>query len=500
MSARPSIMKQLKWLFIVFSIQGLAAVLWTLFTPSESGHAVFLWLSPQRMLLLAVILAFWGGVVAVTIWLWSSEVHAQHLAARLDELCLCTEAAWTAVDPALRSTVDCIRRRPESPAHAPGVCRVSELGAGHISSLALAGCGQSADFHLRRPHHAGMPGRSWRCTIGRQSSSARLGPGARSAAHWCCCSSPSLRSFTGPFSRFNCASWSTSLPGTGRSNPFHFPGATWHSPSAHFRCWRWRIGLWSFATASSSGLILLFLLGWFMQMGVGIMAGGGFASLADRYFSTYHKAYVVEASRNHSTVLDSIQRYEELYGSHPFTSTKPPGLMAFYIGFEQLVNGHPTTYSDEVRYERLSRAIEIAFPVLAASMVFLIYLFARRFLQDSVGSICHSGAAVLCSLSERRPLFPVRGPGHLPRGFLARRVVYGGGSAASIVGLGILRGGSSLPGGVLCLYDAATLPFCRPVPRASLFAAPLGPALDAAASVGHRHRRGHAGGSIFCCS
>jgi hypothetical protein len=131
------------------------------------------------------------------------------------------------------------------------------------------------------------------------------------------------------------------------------------------------------------GLLLVALLSLFLQLGVGIMGSGGLANLAERYFTTYHKAYVTQAANSQVSILEGIRRYDEIYGIHAFTSTKPPGLMAFYVGLDHMVNGHPSAYSDEVRYERLSRAITFGFPLLALLMVPLLYVFARSFLQDS---------------------------------------------------------------------------------------------------------------------
>jgi hypothetical protein len=131
------------------------------------------------------------------------------------------------------------------------------------------------------------------------------------------------------------------------------------------------------------GLMLVFALGWFLQIGVGLMASDGFASMADRYFSTYHKAYVVRASENHFTILENIQRYEQIYGGDAFTNTKPPGLMTLYIGADQLINGYPSAYSDVARYERLSAFVTFGFPLIAMCMVVLLYAFARRGLRSA---------------------------------------------------------------------------------------------------------------------
>jgi hypothetical protein len=61
--------------------------------------------------------------------------------------------------------------------------------------------------------------------------------------------------------------------------------------------------------------------------------------------------------------------------------------MASYIGLEHLVNGYPSSYDDAARYARLSAFVTWLFPMLAMCMVALLYLFARRFLDDSSGLV-----------------------------------------------------------------------------------------------------------------
>ena len=164
------------------------------------------------------------------------------------------------------------------------------------------------------------------------------------------------------------------------------------------------------------GLILLFALGWFLQVGVGMMAGGGVAAFRERYFSTYHKTYISKASQGQVGIADSVREYEQLYGSRAFTNTKPPGLMAFYIGLDHMVNGHPSAYPDAVRFERLSSLVAYAFPLLAMLMVFAIYAFARRFVQSPARPCPSPGALSPDPLPEPHAVLAVSGSGHLSAG------------------------------------------------------------------------------------
>ena len=135
------------------------------------------------------------------------------------------------------------------------------------------------------------------------------------------------------------------------------------------------------------GLMCVFVLGWFLQVGVGLMGGAGFGTLRERYFTTYHQAYVARAAESKHTVLESIRQYDSIYGSNTFTTTKPPGLMAFYIGLEHVVNGYPSILDSAARYARLSAVITWLFPLLAASMLVLLWAFAGRFMQDLSGLV-----------------------------------------------------------------------------------------------------------------
>jgi len=152
------------------------------------------------------------------------------------------------------------------------------------------------------------------------------------------------------------------------------------------------------------GLLFVFLFGVFLELSVGIISSNGLDTVAKRYFSSYHKTYVQKASQNQLAILEVVRRYDELYGSHAFVDTKPPGLMAFYIGLEQLVNSRPSAYPDDVRYERLSTVITYAFPLLAMVLVFLVYMFIKRCLKYASGTVAVT-APLMCVVCPNLVLF-----------------------------------------------------------------------------------------------
>jgi hypothetical protein len=151
------------------------------------------------------------------------------------------------------------------------------------------------------------------------------------------------------------------------------------------------------------GLLAAAALGLFLQFGPGLM-DGGLNSLRDRYFTTYHEAYVRAASESDLSLLDTVRRYEDTYGSGSFTGTKPPGLMVFYTALDQLANGYPSSLDDGTRYQRLSDLVVWLFPLLAVSMVGLIFVFARRFLEDPA-DLVQRAAPLLYVLAPSVALF-----------------------------------------------------------------------------------------------
>jgi len=129
-------------------------------------------------------------------------------------------------------------------------------------------------------------------------------------------------------------------------------------------------------------LVIFFVAGLFLQISLGVLAGGNFAGFKDRYLTTYHASYLELASNNDAPIVENLRNYEDIFGRATFARTKPPGLMAGYLMLERLVNGNPlkSSLTDDARFERLSSTIALIFPILGAAAIFLIYFFARSFL------------------------------------------------------------------------------------------------------------------------
>ena len=81
-------MRRVLTLLALVSVQSLAAFVWTIFTPSESGHGVFLWLSTQRLLLAVLALGVCLTLVALTLYAWRDKAARERALQTLDQWCL----------------------------------------------------------------------------------------------------------------------------------------------------------------------------------------------------------------------------------------------------------------------------------------------------------------------------------------------------------------------------------------------------------------------------
>ena len=125
-------------------------------------------------------------------------------------------------------------------------------------------------------------------------------------------------------------------------------------------------------------LVLLFILGWGIQISFGFIEGQGFASIREKYFSSYHRFYAEWASQQDYSVGYVISHYEDLLGKSMFTSTKPPGVISIYVGLERLLNFIHPLENNAQNYLRLQNVITGVFPLLTFFIVFWLFLYIRR--------------------------------------------------------------------------------------------------------------------------
>ncbi len=400
-------MKGMRLLLFLFGAEALAAFLVTLLTPSESGRAVVLWLSRERLLLSVIVLLFCAAVLALALVVGLSSRRLERLLAWLDDWCLAKgrlaqSLLFLSITPILLATgafaviltpLSYAAYRSWAPDTFPLLHAVVE---GLLPLLLCA-------ILIRLELGAYLAIRYREALLTRQAWAwERIGPfllglliGVLTLFQWIVLGFQ-LRFFANLPPWY----WKIEVVAFSWRDALFVPGIVL---GLALLCWIiWR------RTWVAAALVLTFILGWVLQMGPGLMTGGGFDSVAERYFSTYHKAYVQQASQVNISILAEIRQYETLFGAHSFTSTKPPGLMAFYVGLDHLVNGHPSAYSTDARYARLSQVVEFGFPVLAAAMVFLIFAFARRFLDPTAGwaAIAAPLLYVVCPNAALFSLFP----------------------------------------------------------------------------------------------
>jgi hypothetical protein len=125
-------------------------------------------------------------------------------------------------------------------------------------------------------------------------------------------------------------------------------------------------------------LVLLVALGYFVQLSFGILGGGGFESLRFKYVDSYHRSYAVIVTEQRMDPLDTVRNYEQKYADKMFPSTKPPGLLTIYNIIERLVdwvNPQPTA---ELRFLVLTRFLAYFLPLMTFLTLPALFAFAYR--------------------------------------------------------------------------------------------------------------------------
>ncbi|MFN2119155.1 MAG: hypothetical protein ACK2T0_02035, partial [Anaerolineales bacterium] len=81
-------MKRLTAILIFFSVEALLALLWVFLTPSASSHPAVLWLSIQRVALLALAFFLFAVLVTLAIYIGRSHAASTAVSQTLDRWCL----------------------------------------------------------------------------------------------------------------------------------------------------------------------------------------------------------------------------------------------------------------------------------------------------------------------------------------------------------------------------------------------------------------------------
>jgi len=373
-------------LLTALDLEALAALAWAFFTPSESGQGVFLWLSTGRLALAIVLLIIFLALLAIATHVRRDGLAAERRLAHLDSALIerrqlaPTLMALAILPVFVAAAALIVTLTPQTydsykawaPETFPLLHSAVSAFAPLLALLVISSLQVAIFLALRHRRILAMPALwAWDRLV---PSMLALLIVLATVFHWLVLIFQ-LRFFV------DLPAWYWIF------DPIPFiAGDLWFVLGASallgLACW-----LLMIQQRLALGLSAVAALGFFLQFSPGLMSRGGLDSLRDRYFTTYHEAYVRAASSSDLSLLDTVRRYEEAYGSGSFTGTKPPGLMVFYSALDHLANGFPSPLDDDTRYQRLSDLVVWLFPVLAVGTAALIFVFARRFLEDPSGLV-----------------------------------------------------------------------------------------------------------------
>ena len=127
-------------------------------------------------------------------------------------------------------------------------------------------------------------------------------------------------------------------------------------------------------------LLALVLLGFILQISFGFIAGKGFVSIQKMARNSAHRRYYERAVDN-PLLWDALTDYEANYGWDHFLGTKPPGVISFYIVLQRMSNlvNPVTTYIE--RFDRLTMFLAYVMPFLTYVTLIPLYAFSKKFFE-----------------------------------------------------------------------------------------------------------------------
>jgi hypothetical protein len=173
-------------------------------------------------------------------------------------------------------------------------------------------------------------------------------------------------------------------------------------------------------------LILISLAFIILQYTIGFMEGRGIASLTDRFFLSYHRAYIEIACNATISPREAIANYEQLYRPSIFLRTKPPGVLwaAFLInqtanlpGLSSILDAFSVTIPlskyipamTAVSCQRSMALVALVSPLFSTLIIWAIYAFSRWIIsikEYGALAIYSSIFFVLAPNVVMLPLFP----------------------------------------------------------------------------------------------
>ena len=140
-------------------------------------------------------------------------------------------------------------------------------------------------------------------------------------------------------------------------------------------------------------VIILFLV---LQIGYGVVKGGGFESIRLKYAKAAISEELQTVCQAHEGLLSSVRNYDSLYGENFWLGTKPPGFFLFYAAIKDAVGlFRPAVLANpKACFITLTKNFAYLFPIFAT--IVLIPLF---FIQSQLSSMSFSYASILTYIS-----------------------------------------------------------------------------------------------------
>lgn len=132
-------------------------------------------------------------------------------------------------------------------------------------------------------------------------------------------------------------------------------------------------------------VVLILILGYASQLSFGIAQGQGFDSLRLKYVSFGLSVFSKNACSDVG-VLESVRRYDELYGTGFWEGTKPPGLQAIFLLIGNGVELIQPGASAQACFEALTTFAAYIFPLIAVLVVFPLVYVGRFLLNENTGA------------------------------------------------------------------------------------------------------------------
>ena len=128
-------------------------------------------------------------------------------------------------------------------------------------------------------------------------------------------------------------------------------------------------------------ILLIMVLGYFLQLSFGFIEAGGLRAVQEKYTLSGHKSYALYAADRPSLEV-ILSHYEENYGTDMFAGTKPPGVILFYVLVQRASAIIFPQDNYDLRLKGLITFITCFYPLLASLAVPALYRFSRLFLNS----------------------------------------------------------------------------------------------------------------------